>query len=232
MMPVRLLAFIIHLVAIVAMSASTTFVFQSSFFYERWLNDTLTELWGWDTRTFALVLWGIFLGQGLLLSFMGRMAGLFALFLFLFFLPSLYAHSSLDWLRFADLNVEPNVTQTGLVSLGVIILTGYLLIRTVLWMSDAQQDSRRRRADASEVQEAFFFSLVLLLVTLGIATGAGLALAFSAEPIGEFLDGLMGDVPFSVLTIGVLSAAVMAWAIGRLVSRQALVSRNPWRWRR
>ena len=195
MIPTRLLASGIHLPAIFAMSASAAFVFHSSFLYERWLSDTLADLLGWYAGAFALVLLGIFVGLGLLLSFMGRMPGLFALILFLFFLPSLYAHSSLDWLQFADLDVEPNVTEASLVSLGVIILTAYLLIRTMLWISDAEQDFQRRGADAGEVREASFFSVVLLIVALGVATGVGLALAFSAEPIGGFLQGSLGGVP-------------------------------------
>lgn len=232
MIPTRLIASGIHILAIVAMSAYTAFLFNSSLMYERWLSDVFPSLLLWDTATTISVSFAIFSGVGLLLSLIGRRPGLFALIPFLFFLPSLYANSSLDWLQFADLDVEPNITQTNLVSLGVVMLTGYVLIRMVFWMSDAEQDLRRRGVDAGEVREALLLSLVILLVTLGIATGAGLALAFSAEPIGEFLQSLMRDVPFSVLTVGIVSAAAMAWAIGRLVSRQPLVSRSLWRWRR
>ena len=231
MIPTRLLASGIHLLAIFVMSASAALVHHSSSLDEWRLND-LAGLMGLDVGAFAFLLLGFFVGKGLFLSFMKRMPGLFALILFLFFLPSLYGHSSLDWLQFAGLDVEPKTSETSLVSLGVIILAAYLLIRIVLWMSDAEQDSQRRGADASQSREAFFFSLVILVATLSVAVGVGLVLAFSAGPIGEFLQGLLGDIPFEALTTGILSTAVLAWAIGRLVSRQALFSENLWRWRR
>ena len=106
MIPTRLLASGIHLLAIFAMSASAAFVLHSSSLHEWWLND-VAGLLGWDAGAFAFLLLGIFVGQGLFLSFMRRMPGLFALILFLFFVPSLYSHSSLDWLQFANLDREP-----------------------------------------------------------------------------------------------------------------------------
>ena len=56
---------------------------------------------GWDRAALAWTLFGVLVSEGLLLSFLGHWPGLYTLFLFLFFLPSLYTHSSLGWLEFA-----------------------------------------------------------------------------------------------------------------------------------
>ena len=100
-----------------------------------------------------------------------------------------------------------------------------------MWISDMERDFRQRNATASDIRAAFYLSTGVLLVTLSLATGLGLGLAFSVESTGEFLSDLLGNIPLGVLTIGITSVAVVAWAIGRLMTSQNLLSRDLWRWR-
>jgi hypothetical protein len=228
----RLLISGIHVVAIFTMSASAVYVVSSSFVFERWLEQPLMDILGRDRAALAWALFGILVTVGLLLSFLGHLPGLYTLFLSLFFLPSLYAHSSLGWLEFAGLEVEP--TQPGAVvgALGVGLMASYLIIRMGTWIRDMERDLRQRNADARDIRAVFYFTTGLLVVTLSLATGLGLVLAISVESTGGFLSGLLGRIPLGVLTIGITSVAVVAWAIRRLITSQSLLSSDLWHWRR
>jgi hypothetical protein len=228
----RLLISGIHILAIITMSASAAYLISYSFAFERWLEQPLMNTLGWDRAALAWTLFGILVIEGLLVSFLGHWPGPYTLFLSLFFLPSLYAHGSLGWLEFAGLEVEP--TQSGAVvgALGVGLMASYLIIRMGTWIRDLERDWRQRNADARDILAAFYFTTGLLLVTLSLATGLGLGLAFSVEFTGGFLSGLLGRIPFGVLTIGITSVAVVAWAIRRLITSQSLLSSDIWRWRR
>lgn len=228
----RLLLYGIHILAIITMSASSAYLISSSFVFERWLEKPLMDTLGWDSSALAWLLFGLFTTEGLMLSFLGHWPGLYTLFLFLFFLPSLYAHSSLGWLEFAGIEVEAALSKTVVGALAVSLIAGYLMIRMALWIGDTQRDFQQRNADPNDLRAAFYFSASILLVVLGLATGLGLGLAISVESTGIFLSDIFGRIPLGVLTIGITSVAAVAWAIGRLITNQNLLSSDLWRWRR
>ena len=128
--------------------------------------------------------------------------------------------------------MEPAQSGAVVGALGVALISSYLVVRMGMWISNMERDFQQRNADASDIRAAFYLSTGLLMVTLSLATGLGLGLAFSVESTGEFLSDLFGSVPLGVLTIGITSVAVVAWAIGRLITGQNLLSRDLWRWQR
>ena len=215
-----------------AMSTSAVYLASSSFAFERWPGQLLMDALGGNRGALAWALFGLFASEGLLLSFLGHRPGLYTLFLFLLLLPSLYTHSSLRWLEFAGLKVEPAQSEAVVGALGVGLVTGYLVIRMGIWISNMERDFQRRNASASDLRAAFCLSTGLLLVTLGLATGLGLVLAISMESAGKLFSGFLGSIPLGVLTIGITSVAMVAWAIGRLITSQDLLSSDLWRWRR
>ena len=64
MTPVRLLVPIIHLAAILTMSATAAYVFSTSFVFERWLADLLQSTLEWEKAAGARVLFGGFVFGG------------------------------------------------------------------------------------------------------------------------------------------------------------------------
>ena len=228
----RLLTYGIHILTIITMSASSAYLISSSFVFERWLEEPLLDTLGWNSAALAWTLFGLFAAEGLMLSFLGHWPGLYTLFLFLLFLPSLYAHSSLGWLEFAGLEVEAALSKAVVGALAISLTASYLMIRMAMWIGNTQRDFQQRNADPNELRSTFYFSASILLVVLGLATGLGLGLAFSVESTGSILSDLFGSVPLGVLTIGITSVAAVAWAIGRLITSQNLLSRDLWQWRR
>ncbi|MBI2855476.1 MAG: hypothetical protein HYX93_01345 [Chloroflexi bacterium] len=228
----RAIASGLHLLAIFAMSGSAAYLFPSSFVFGRWLEEPSREALGWNSTSLAWALFGVFVSEGLLLSFLGRRPGLFTFLLALFLLPSLYAHSSLQWLEFAGIDVEPAHSEALVSTLGTVLVAGYLLCRTGLRISDMEQDLKRRNALATDIHPAVYFSLALLLGSLATGVAVGMGLAYTVEPVEGFLEDLMERAPLEVLTIGISTVALMAWIVGRLVSGREMLPRDLLRWRR
>ena len=231
MTPVRLLVPIIHLAAILTMSATAAYVFSTSFVFERWLADLLQSTLEWEKAAGARVLFGGFVFGGVLLSFLGHRPGLFALLLVPFLLPAVYAQSWLQWLEFAGLDVEAGLSANRVGVLGIVLMASYLSIRMGLWLANEERDLRQRKARVSDVQGVYMFSFAVLIVSIGIAAGLGLSLVYVLKSEQGLLGGVFGRVPFEVLIIGISSVVMMAWVIGRLITGQTLISQDLWRWR-
>ena len=228
----KLLVSGIHILAVLIMSASAAYIISHSFAYERWLEKPLMEAFGWNRAALAWTLFGVFSAEGLLLSFLGRAPGFYTLLLFLFFLPSLYAHSSLSWLEFVGIEVDATQSKVAVGALSICLIASYLTIRMVRWMDDMQLDLQRRKASSEDARGAFYFSAIVLSITVVISASVGLVLAVSVESAGDFLSAIFGNIPLGILTIGLASVATVAWAIRRLISSQNLLSRDLWSWRR
>jgi hypothetical protein len=211
-----------ELVLIAAMGAIGAYAFLASSAYNA-VNDYGQAHHVGFLPYLPLIIWGFITAFGLLnIVLLNRGSGVFTWIIAIFYLPSLLAHNTVDW---------PGITGSGfkltttlgfysLLTLGVLIITGYVILNYLRFFKAAEHSMKARQANPEDVESINGFSNLALFVAVCAAVAATVLVAFLARGLETLVLGAIRAMPWNVVFIGLFCLLALAFYLYWLSSRR------------
>ena len=211
-----------EILLIAAMGAIGAYAFLASSVYET------VKSFGTEHRVgflpyLPLIIWFCLAGFGFLnIILFRRGAGAFTWLVAIFSLPSLLAHNTMDWWKITGL--EKTLTTTlgfnGTLILGVLTITGYVILNYLRFFKETESNMTKRRADRTDIEDVNGFSNMALLMAIGGTLAATAIIASLARGLENLVLGAVQKLPLYTVFIGLAGILLVAFYLYWLSARR------------
>jgi hypothetical protein len=138
--------------------------------------------------------------------------GTFTLLVGLISLPALMNFNSIDWLKF--IGIQSHVTD-GLgffpcLVLGLLVMTGYLLLNLIGNLKQSRNSLQRRGADRADIQEFDIHGHFTTFLGIGVSLVAAMVIYGLSRGVEALSGGYISSVPWYILLIGFGCVIILA----------------------
>lgn len=225
------LTFSIQALTILVLSGAATYAFSSSFVFQ----SLASIAYPLQPVHLSIITAGFLVLAGILLIIVKQQpnSGLFVSLVALFCVPSVLAHSALDWARLvgAGEEIETGLNVGSALLLAVLVVTGYLLLRFTARFNQSALVAADLGYDRREVESIYSSQH---LWGAAVAVGAailGIIIFLLANLIERNLGGNRDGLSAIILPVGIfctMALAVVAyWIVTRGRSRIQPVQEKP-----
>lgn len=159
----------------------------------------------------------------------GQGSGGFIFFVFLLSLPSILSHNILNWLGISGLGFTLS-TSLGfyeMLSLGVLIITGYTVLNRMHLLKQAQRNLTERGANPVDIESVTFNSYLVLILAIVAALITTIAIAFLSHNLELLVLDYIRDMPWNVVFIGIGCVLLLAVYLYWLGARRRPKGQSP-----
>lgn len=183
-----------------------------------------------------LILWGLVFAFGVLsITFSGGSSGEFVWLVTLLSLPSLLSYNTVNYVGFtyplmshftpligynavrwlaATLGLAFNLTTTlsfaAMLGLGVLTITGYVVLNHLHIIKQARHNLTNRGADPVDIARVTSYSYLVLILAIAGALITAAAIVFLSGNLELFILDHIRDMPWNVVFIGLLCILLLA----------------------
>jgi hypothetical protein len=211
-----------ELLLIAAMGGIGAYAFLASGAYEAVNNYGTAHHLGFMSYL-PLLIWLFIAGFGLLnIVIFNRGSGSFTWLVVIFSLPSLLAHNSVDWAGMAGLklNLSTSLGFNAMLALGVLTMTGYVILNYLRFFKESEHSMIERQADQNDIENINGFSNSALLIAVSGALAATALVAFLARGLEKLALDAVKKMPWNTVLIGLFCFLLLAFYLYWLGARR------------
>jgi hypothetical protein len=208
--PQRVIVNAAELVLIVALGGIGAYTFLASGVYESLKKSGETGY----IPYLPMIFWGVLTAFGVLrIILANRGSGLFIWLIMICALPSLLAHNTVDWPGFFgfDFKLTTTLGFNSMLALGVLTITGYMILDYLRLFKDAAKSMRTRQASPGDIENISGFSNLCLLIAVLGALAATAIVAFLARGLETLTLNFIRNVPWNAVFIGLFCFLLLAF---------------------
>ena len=200
--------------------AAATFAFATSSVFSKLVILSAAQI---ESSHLIIIVIAIMALWGFLLVLIQREPanGLFTSIALLFCLPSLMAYSSVDWFQIfgGELTVSTGLTSYQLLTLVLLILMGYVALKSITWFKKTGTALERLGHDSKQVNEIYVGEHVWGLLVLIAATLAAFAIALISYATELAIGIYIRAIPANLIIVGIICCLMIIGVVYALVTR-------------
>jgi hypothetical protein len=211
-----------ELALIAAMGAIGAYAFLASSIYDAVSAYGTTHAIGF-LPYLPVIIWGFITAFGVLnIVLFKRGSGIFAWIVAIFSLPSLLAHNTVNWpgIIGSDFKLTTSLGFNSMLTLGVLIITGYVILNYLRFFKASQHSMEARHTDPADVESINAFSNLSLFITVCAAVAATALVAFLARGLETLVLGAVKAMPWNIVFIGLVCILALAFYLYWLSARR------------
>jgi hypothetical protein len=181
-----------------------------------------------------VIIWGVLTAAGIIrITLAKRGSGLFIWLVMICALPSLLAHNTVDWpgIFGTGLKLTTSLGFNSMLALGVLTITGYMILDYLRLFKKAEQNMIARQATPADIENIGAFSSLYLLIAVLSALAATAAVAVLARGLETLLLDMIRKVPWNAVFIGLFCFLLLAfylyWISARRREKREEEENNP-----
>jgi hypothetical protein len=170
-----------------------------------------------------VIIWGVLSAIGIIrISIAGKGSGFFIWLVIICALPSLLAHNTVDWpgIFGSDIKITTSIGFNSLLALGVLTITGYIILDYLRLFKKAEQSMAARQANLTDITEISAFSGLSLLIAILGALVAVAVVAILARGLETLLLGAIRNLPWNAIFIGLFCFLLLSFYLYWLMARR------------
>ena len=170
-----------------------------------------------------MIIWGVLTAIGILrIILANRGSGLFIWPVMICALPSLLAHNTVNWpgIFGADLKLTTSLGFNSLLALGVLTITGYVILDYLRLFKKAEKNMIARQASPADIESIGRFSNLSLLVGVMGALAVTAAVASLALGLETLTLDIIRGIPWNAVFIGLFCFLLLAFYLYWLSARR------------
>jgi len=174
-----------------------------------------------------IIIWGVLTAVGILrIILAGQGSGLFIWLVMICALPSLLAHNTMDWpgIFGTELKLTTSLGFNSMLALGVLTITGYMILDYLRLFKKAEQSMIARQATPTDIENIGAFSSLSLLIAILGALAATIAVAFLARGLETMTLDFIRHVPWNAVFVGLFCFLLLAFYLYWLTARRRVKS--------
>jgi hypothetical protein len=185
-----------------------------------WLHEQIGKHYPAIVSCLPGLIWGILFAFGFVTVILVRRGGGALTWLVVICsLPSILSFNSLDLLKIfsAESRITSDLTFWQAMSLGIAIITCYVLLSSMSVLKQSRLGLLRRQAPDDDIERINTRSHLFMLLICGISLTAALIIYFLADGIERLISGYLPHVPWYIVLIslsGILFLAVYLYWVG------------------
>jgi hypothetical protein len=170
-----------------------------------------------------IIIWLFITGFGVVnIVVFNRGSGSFTWLALIFSLPSLLAHNTVDWAGMAGLklNLSTSLGFNSMLALGVLTMTGYVILNYLRFFKESEHSMIARQADQNDIESINGFSNLSLLIAVTGALAATALVAFLARGLENLAIEAVKNMPWNTVFIGLFCFLLLAFYLYWLGARR------------
>jgi hypothetical protein len=169
------------------------------------------------------IIWGVLTAVGIIRIILARRgSGFFIWLVMICALPSLLAHNTVDWLGLfgSDVKLTTSLGFNSLLALGVLTITGHMILDYLRLFKKAEQSMVARQATSADIESISAFSSLSLLIAVLGALVSVVAVAVLARGLETLLLDAIRKVPWNAVFIGLFCFLLLSFYLYWLTARR------------
>ena len=170
-----------------------------------------------------LIIWGLLSVFGMLnIILRNRGSGSFIRLVVIFAAPSLLGHNTVNWPGIFGWNFQLTTSLgfSGMLALGVLIITGYVVLDYLRVFKQSQRNLVARQATPADIESVAGFSYLSLLMAVLSALAATALVAFFSRNLELLVLDYIRKMPWNVVFIGLFCFMLLAFYLYWLGARR------------
>jgi hypothetical protein len=211
-----------ELVLITALGGIGAYTFLASSIYESLRNYGEAHTIGFMPYLPAII-WGVLTAVGIIRIILANQgSGFFIWLVMICALPSLLAHNTVDWpgIFGSDIKLTTTLGFNSMLTLGVLSITGYMILDYLRLFKKAEQSMVARQANPADIANISAFSSLSLIIAMLGALLATIAVASLARGLETLTLDIIRNVPWNAVFIGFFCFLLLAFYLYWLSARR------------
>jgi hypothetical protein len=178
-----------------------------------WLQELIANKYPEFGLMFPWVLWLLLFIAGTLLVSLAGSSGRYCWLVIIFSLPSLLGFDSIKILKIVhvDLPLTTTLTFVQALVMGIVIMTGYILLNRFCFFRQERNSFKKRRAGKEDIETAYWGNYLWVWCVIGVSILIVAVVAFLSMGLSSVLLSPLSKIPWNIITAGIICILVLAF---------------------